>query len=238
MTCTVQTHSMQAHSAKLGKKMELERIGCRTTGIRILAAAMLWTALLCAPTAMLAQQRTQGGGQAARGAEAYFTNVELVNQHGETMRLYRDLLQDKVVVIDTLFTECTGICPVMGKTLQKIQEHVGDRLGQDVHLISISVDPETDTPEKLEAYAEKFKAEPGWYFLTGTKENVDFALKKLGGYVEDREAHNAIFIIGNEPTGLWKKAMGLAPAKDILPIVDSVLQDRLQSSGQGSTATP
>jgi len=189
------------------------------------AVAVLLAVLLVLFGGSVSARAQEGQSQEARGAESYFTNVELVNQHGEPMRLYRDLLQGKVVVIDTLFTECTGICPVMGKTLQRIQEHVGDRLGEDVHLISISVDPENDTPEKLEAYAEKFEARPGWYFLTGAKENVDFALKKLGGYVEDREAHNAIFIIGNEPTGLWKKAMGLAPAKDVLPIVDSVLQD-------------
>lgn len=168
-------------------------------------------------------------------AENYFTNVELVNQDGETMRLYQDLLKGKVVVIDTIFTECTGICPVMSKTFQRIQDHVGDRLGEDVHLISISVDPTTDTPEKLKAFAGKFDARPGWYFLTGPKANVDFALHKLGGYVEDRENHTAIVIIGNEPTGLWKKAMGLAPARDILPIVDSVLKDDGPENGDPQT---
>lgn len=187
-----------------------------------LRTASLLGALLVATPAVLF---SQGGTEPVSEAEKYFTNVELINQDGETMRLYRDLLQGKVVVINTLFTECTGICPVMSRTFQKIQEHVGDRLGRDVHLISISVDPENDTPEKLKSFAQKFDARPGWYFLTGPKENVDFALRKLGGYVEDREAHNNIVLIGNEPTALWKKALGLAPARDLLPIVDSVLQD-------------
>lgn len=158
-------------------------------------------------------------------AEKYFTNVELVNHHGETMHLYRDLLQDKIVVIDTIFTDCTGICPVMSKTMARIQEHVGDRMGEDVHLISISVDPETDTPAKLRKMAETYDAGPGWYFLTGKKENVDFALQKLGGYVENPEAHNAILIMGNTRTGLWKKALGLAASSKILPIFDSVWND-------------
>lgn len=158
-------------------------------------------------------------------AESYFTNVELVNQHGQTMRLYRDLLHDKIVVIDTIFTECTGICPVLSLTLKRIQEHAGDRMGRDVHLISISVDPETDTPAKLEKMAETYDAGPGWYFLTGDKENVDLALRKLGGYVDNREAHNAILILGNTRTGLWKKALGLAASSKILPIFDSVLND-------------
>lgn len=185
-------------------------------------ACCLGLLLLAAPAILLSQGDAEPVNE---GAESYFTNVELVNQNGETMRLYRDLLHGKVVVINTLFTECTGICPVMTKTFQKIQEHVGDRLGKDVHLISISVDPENDTPEKLEAFAQKFDARPGWYFLTGSKENVDFALHKLGGYVEDRETHNNVFLVGNVTTGLWKKALGLAPARDLLPIVDSVLHD-------------
>lgn len=159
-------------------------------------------------------------------AERYFTNVELINQHGEPMRLYRDLLQDRVVVIDTIFTECNGVCPVLSRTMKTFQEHVGDRLGKDVLLLSFSVDPTNDTPAKLKKMADAFDAKRGWYFLTGDKENVDAALKKLGGYVEDREAHNAILIMGNEPTGLWKKAFGLAGTDELLPILDSVLNDR------------
>jgi len=191
--------------------------------------------LLLGLTATAVAAQTGGSDPSENPAEKYFTNVELVNQDGETMRLYQDLLKDKVVVIDTIFTECTGICPVMSKTFQRIQDHVGERLGEDVHLISISVDPTTDTPEKLKAFASNFDARPGWYFLTGPKANVDFALHKLGGYVEDRENHTAIVIIGNEPTGLWKKAMGLAPARDILPIVDSVLEDDGPENGDLQT---
>jgi protein SCO1/2 len=158
-------------------------------------------------------------------AERYFGNVELINQDGEPLRLYRDLLHGKVVVIDTIFTACTGVCPVLSKTMERIQEHVGDRLGRDVLLLSITVDPENDTPQKLKQFAARWNARPGWHFLTGKPENVETALRKLGGWVEDREAHNAILIIGNEPTGLWKKALGMVPVTQILPIVDSVLHD-------------
>lgn len=158
-------------------------------------------------------------------AESYFTNVELVNQNGEPMRLYRDLMKDKIVVINAIFTTCSGVCPVMGTALKTIQERVGDRLGEDVHLISISLDPEVDTPEKLKAYADRFGARPGWYFLTGKTDNVEFALKKLGQYVEEKETHNAIILVGNNKTGLWKKAFGLADKSEIVAIVDSVLED-------------
>jgi len=169
-------------------------------------------------------------------AREYFTDVVLVNQDGEEMRLYSDLLQGKVVVIDTMFTTCTSVCPMTAKTYQQIQEWMGERLGKDAHLISISVDPENDTPEKLRAYAAGLGARPGWYFLTGEKENVAFALKKLGQLAESKEAHSTVFLVGNEPTGLWKKAMGLADVQQILPIVDSVLNDSGEPVGDVAAA--
>lgn len=164
----------------------------------------------------------------AAAAQAYFTDVELVNQDGEPMRFYTDLLKDKLVVIDTIYTTCAGICPVMSKTFARLQEHLGDRLGRDAYLLSISVDPENDTPQRLKDFAANFGARPGWYFLTGTRENVHFVLGKLGQDVEDKEDHNAVMLVGNEPAGLWKKAFGLAPAADVVSILDSVMKDEMQ----------
>jgi protein SCO1 len=159
-------------------------------------------------------------------AHKYFTDVELVNQHGERMRLYSDLLKDKIVVINSFFTTCKGSCPVMLASFAKIQEHFADRLGKDLFMISITVDPQTDTPETLAKYAEQWKARPGWLFLTGEKENVDAALFKLGQYAESKETHSNVFIIGNEATGLWKKARGLSEATTLFPLIEAVLNDR------------
>lgn len=159
-------------------------------------------------------------------AQKYFTDVVLINQYGEPMRFYSDLLKGKIVVINAFFTSCQGSCPMMAANFAAIQDWVGDRLGKDVYMISVSVDPLTDTPAKLKEYAERFKAKRGWYLLTGEKENVEKALYKLGYYVEDREQHVNIFTIGNEPTGLWKKALGLAKPEDLIKIVDSVIKDQ------------
>src|SRR5687767_11250729 len=159
-------------------------------------------------------------------AEKYFSDVELINQDGEKVRFYSDVLKNKIVVINTFFTTCTSICPPMNRNFEKIQDALGDRLGKDVFLVSISVDPETDTPTRLKEYGQRFHARPGWLFLTGKKENVDWALYKLGQYVEAKDSHNSIFIIGNEPKGLWKKAMGLAKADELIKIVEDVIADR------------
>jgi protein SCO1 len=155
----------------------------------------------------------------------YFSDVPLVNQSGETMRFYSDLLCGKVVVIHVFFAKCTNTCPLMLATDQKLQEHLGDRLGRDVHLISLTVDPSNDRWESLRDYASRLKARPGWHFLTGAPENVKLALRKLGQSVNRREEHSNIFIIGNERTGLWKKVQGLAPAEQIIAILDEVIAD-------------
>ncbi|HET8670978.1 MAG TPA: SCO family protein [Candidatus Saccharimonadales bacterium] len=159
-------------------------------------------------------------------AEKYFSDVELLNQDGEKVRFYTDVLKNKVVVINTFFTTCKSICPPMNRNFEKIQEALGDRLGKEVFLISITVDPATDTPTRLKEYGQRFHARPGWMFLTGKKENVDWALYKLGQYVETKDNHTSIFIIGNEPKGLWKKAMGLAKAEELIRIVEDVINDR------------
>ena len=159
-------------------------------------------------------------------AEKYFSDVELVDQDGRKLKFYTDVLKGKVVAINTFFTTCTSICPPMNRNFEKMQEAVGDRLGKDVFLVSISVDPETDTPTRLKEYSKRFHAKPGWLFLTGKKENVDWALYKLGQYVEAKDDHTSIFIIGNEAKGLWKKAFGLAKAEELIKILDDVINDQ------------
>ena len=163
-------------------------------------------------------------------AQKYFTDTVLINQDGEKMRFYSDLLKGKTVIIDSFFATCQGSCLPMNRNLEKVQEALGDRLGKDAVILSISVDPTVDTPTSLKAYANKLNARPGWYFMTGDKQNVDFALKKLGQFVDDKQDHLNIFIIGNERTGLWKKAFGLAPPEELVKVVDSVLNDQPQKT--------
>jgi len=159
-------------------------------------------------------------------AQKYFTDTVLINQDGEKMRFYSDLLKGKTVIIDSFFATCQGSCLPMNRNLEKVQEALGDRLGKDAYIISISVDPTVDTPPALKAYSKKLNARPGWYFLTGDKASVEIVLKKLGQFVDDKQDHLNIFIIGNERTGLWKKAFGLAKSEELVKVVDSVINDK------------
>ena len=187
---------------------------------RVITSAILCLVLLGVSRAQ------QPAAQADTPAHKYFTDVELINQNGEKVKFYSDLIQGRVVIINSFFATCQGSCLPLNQNLAKVQEALGDRLGKDIYILSISVDPTVDTPPNLKQYARKLHARPGWFFLTGSKENVDFALKKIGQYVDDKQDHLNIFIIGNERTGLWKKAFGLAKSEELVKVVESVVNDQ------------
>ncbi|MBD0324891.1 MAG: SCO family protein [Pyrinomonadaceae bacterium] len=153
----------------------------------------------------------------------YFPNLILLTQDNKPVRFYDDLLKGKVVLINFLFTTCKGVCSPMTANLAKVQKYLGERVGREVVMISVSVDPLTDTPAVLKKYADSFKTQPGWYFLTGDKKNVDWVLYKLGGYVEDREKHTSVLIIGNEATGEWMKVHAMANPSEIASAVTQLL---------------
>ena len=192
----------------------------------MLTLVLLFAGSVYAQEPKAPQQPPAPKTQEENNAQRYFTDTVLVNQNGERMRFYTDLLKDKTVIIDTFFATCQASCLPMNRNLAQIQEGLGDRLGKDVNILSISVDPTVDTPTLLKAYAKKLNARPGWYFLTGDQESVAFILKKLGQFVDDKNDHLNIFLIGNDRTGLWKKAFGLAKSEDLMKVVDSVIDDK------------
>lgn len=176
-----------------------------------------------------AMDEQETGRRAA--AEKYFTDIILINQDGQPVRFYSDLIKNKVVVINAFFATCRGSCLPINRNLEKVQEAFRERMGKDLFIVSISVDPELDTPASLKEYAKKLNAVPGRLFITGEKENVNRALYKLGQYVEQKDQHTNIFIVGNERTGLWKKVFGLARAEEIIKAVESVLEDGTEGGG-------
>lgn len=172
------------------------------------------------------QPATQSAGSKPSPDEAaakYFPNTILLTQDNRPVRFYDDLLKGKVVLINFMFATCKGVCAPMTANLAKVQKHLGERMGRDVLMISISVDPETDTPAVLKKYADNFKAQPGWYFLTGEKKNVDWVLYKLGGYVEDKQQHNSTLIIGNVATGEWMKMLAMSNPTEIASAVTKLI---------------
>ncbi|HEX8852866.1 MAG TPA: SCO family protein [Pyrinomonadaceae bacterium] len=149
-------------------------------------------------------------------------DIELLDQDGRKVRFYTDLVKGKTVAINFIFTTCTTICPPLGATFARVQRDLGERTGRDVHFISVSVDPVTDTPERLKAWGAKFKAGAGWTFVTGDKASVDNLLRALGAASSRREDHTPTVIIGNDMRDNWTRTYGLAKPSQILHIIDEV----------------
>ena len=161
-----------------------------------------WVGALALCAALPAYAETPWGAD-------YFPNVPLVTHEGKTVRFFDDLIRDKVVVINFIYTVCPDTCPLETARLARVQKILGDRVGRDIFMYSISIDPENDTPEVLARYAERYRAGPGWWFLTGKDADITLLRKKLGLYIEEIQDgsnnHNLNLIIGNQTTGRWMK---------------------------------
>jgi protein SCO1 len=151
-------------------------------------------------------------------------DVAVLDQDGNKLNFYSDLIKDKTVAINFIFTNCTTICPPLAATFARLQKEMGDKVGKDVHLISISVDPVTDTPERLKAWGAKFKAGPGWTFVTGEKQEMDKLLNALGAAVSKREDHTPALIVGNDSKGVWTRTYGLAKINQIIRVIQDVTE--------------
>ena len=150
-------------------------------------------------------------------------DIEVLDQNGRTINFYTDLVKGRTVAINFIFTTCTTICPPLAATFARVQKELGDKVGRDVHLISISVDPVTDTPERLKAWGAKFHAGDGWTFVTGNKPQVDELLRALGASSASREDHTPTVLIGNDTVGSWTRAYGLAKASQLVQIINDAL---------------
>src|SRR5262245_20521641 len=146
-----------------------------------------------------------GWAEARRWGKDYFPDVKVVTQDGKALRFYDDLIDGKVFVISFLFTTCRDICPLATARLAELQDKLGDAMGRDVFFYSLSIDPETDTPQRLKEYADTFRAGPGWLFLTGKPEDIHALRHKLGERSRVLSDHRNEILLGNGATGEWAR---------------------------------
>lgn len=147
-----------------------------------------------------------------------FPNVLLTTHEGKRVRFFDDLIHGKVVMINFMYADCAGMCPFMTSNLAKVQRELGDRVGRDVYMYSITLRPELDTAAVLRSYAERHKVKPGWLFLTGSAVDIELLRRRLGFFDPDPEAdkdrsqHIGMVAIGNEPWDRWVSCPVLNPA--------------------------
>ncbi|MEA2490470.1 MAG: hypothetical protein QOH21_2262 [Acidobacteriota bacterium] len=187
------------------------------SGRTALAAALLLFAL----GASGAGSPGASGARAAGSLPApVFPDITVRTQTGQKVR-FSELLKGRTVAINFIFTSCPSVCPLMGVAFGRLQTLLGDTR-PDVALISISIDPETDTPARLTAWGKRFNARPGWILVTGAKSDIDALLKASGVYSSDAGAHSPVALIGDPARGVWRRVDGLAPPATMLAVIDDI----------------
>jgi protein SCO1/2 len=153
----------------------------------------------------------------------YFPNVPLTTQDGEAVKFY-DLIRGKVVAINLIYTTCHYSCPLETARLAQVQKLLGDRMGRDVLFLSISINPDFDTPAVLKEYATRYHAGPGWLFVRGKPADIELLSKKLGLYSspnpDNKDGHTPMLLIGNEPTGQWIQGSGVDNPRYTATMID------------------
>ena len=169
------------------------------------------------------KQRTE---PTAESADIDLRDRLLVDQDNQERMFVSDVIGDNIVVMDFVYTTCTTICPVLSALFTQVQGKLGDAVGDEVMLVSMSVDPVRDTPQRLKAYSAKHRAGEGWLWLTGPKGDVDDVLIGLGAYTSNFEDHPSMVLIGDGRSGEWKRLFGFPNPDRIVQIVNDLREQR------------
>jgi len=161
---------------------------------------------------------SQGGATSSRAKlqARYFPNFEVTTHEGKKVRFYDDLVKDKIVVINFMYAQCEGICAPITRNLKRVQSLLGERVGRDIFMYSISLKPEEDNPQKLKHYMQMHRIKPGWTFLTGKPDEIDTLRRKLGfsdtkaKLDKDLTNHIGMIRYGNEARQWWAMCPGQA----------------------------
>ncbi len=200
----------------------------------------IWFFALAAAAAMVAvpapsPAESGSGPKAGKGVRSGPVQVRLhdaplLDQDGKKVRFAADIAGGRIVVVDTFFTNCGLICPILGAIFADLQDMLGNLLDREVRLVSFTVDPLTDIPPRLKKYSDQWEARPGWYFLTGEKKNVDHVLEGLGMYSSDFTEHPSAFLVGDVREGKWTRFYGFATPEQLMGQVREYLQQRKAGS--------
>jgi protein SCO1 len=160
--------------------------------------------------------------QAASGPRAgYFPNTIVQTHDGKKLRFYDDVVRGKVVVFNMMYSVCTGICPGNTANLLQVQQALGNRLGKDIFMVSMTLQPAFDTPKALQDYVKSYSIQPGWTFLTGQPHEMGVIRRKLGFFNDDPKIdsdlanHTGMVRIGNETLDRWFMMPALSAPKQI-----------------------
>jgi len=179
--------------------------------------SILFSLALLFPFWAYAEKNAVSADERMERARHYFGDERLIDQDGVSHRFFSDLLNQHVVLINVIFTDCKDACPMQTQRLQFVREQLGDQFGAEYHFLSLSVDPDRDDPAALKAFAVKQDADlPGWRFLTADKATMLTILGKLGQWTDDPNNHSMLLIAGNARNAHWVKLRPDSPPERIV----------------------
>lgn len=160
----------------------------------------------------------------------YIPNASLITHEKRQVRFYDDLVKGRTVLVNFMFTSCASICPQSTRTLRKVQDIISARHARGVLMLSVTVDPETDTPDVLARYAQQHDVKAGWLFLSGSRAEIDKVRRRFGASDSDDpdpSQHTGMVIYGNEPLGQWRMINVTRPSNAIAEAVLKLAAGRL-----------
>jgi protein SCO1 len=205
----------------------------------------VWAAPLCAAMAgqvpvgaaedhsRHANHASQAGSAKPSTVKVRFDDSVLTDQAGRAVKLKSDVIADRIVVLDFVYTTCTTVCPVLTALLANVQSQLDEGARQDVRLVSITVDPARDTPARLQEYAQRHGVKPGWFWLTGPTGRINEVLKGFGAYTPSFEDHPPLVLVGDARSGQWTRFYGFADPKAVLAKVDELRAARAHGHHAG-----
>jgi len=148
-------------------------------------------------------------------ADYQVPDLKLVRNDGTVTQFPKEIDDGRPVILDFIYTSCTDICPMTSLVLSQVQKKLAKDIGK-VHLVSISIDPEYDTPERLTAYARRYSASPQWQHYTGTIEASVAMQKAFGAYRGDKMNHTPVTYVRLAPGKPWVRLDGFANPDEII----------------------
>jgi protein SCO1 len=161
--------------------------------------------------------------------QRHFPNLPLTTHEGKNVLFYDDLIKDKIVVLNLMYADCTGICPTVTMNLVRTQALLRDRVQTPVHIVSLTVNPAVDSPDKLNEYAAMHQTGPNWLFATGRPDDLETLRQRLGFtdlnpvIDKDKSSHSGMIRYGNEPLSLWGGCPGNTPPEWLLKEISFVI---------------
>jgi protein SCO1/2 len=212
------------------------RMPSRTSFIALGVALSAWA--LAMPPALAHDphahhRQAEAQPVAAQSARVALADTLLLDQDGRRLRFKSDVVGERIVIVDFIYTTCTTVCPVVSATLAQVQGQLGARLGRDVALLSVTVDPVRDTPARLKDYGARLGAGPGWSWLTGAKPQVDEVLKAFGAYTPNFADHPPLVLVGDAKTGQWLRFYGFPSAEQLVKAVAELTAARAKAGAAG-----